>query len=61
MSKVKWIYNEPEEVLGIKRNKNDEFEVQEDLATQLKEQGRIKIIDVKEKSVEEVKKKNRRT
>lgn len=55
---IKWIYPESEEILGIRRNKGDVFEIGESIAKQLesqrkgqiqsKKQGSSEIIDEKD-------------
>lgn len=37
---IKWIYPESEEILGIKRNKGDSFEIDDNIGKQLISQGK---------------------
>lgn len=37
---IKWIYPESEELLGIRRNKGDSFEIEDNIGKQLIAQGK---------------------
>jgi len=45
---IKWIYSESEEVLGIKRNKGDIFEIGDNIAKQIESQGKGLILAKKQ-------------
>jgi len=49
---IKWIYPESEEVLGIKRNKGDIFEIGDDTAKQIESQGKGLILAKKQANIE---------
>jgi len=44
MTKIKWIYPESEELLGIRRNKGDSFEIDDNIGKQLIKQGKAAIL-----------------
>jgi len=41
---IKWIYSESEELLGIRRNKGDSFEIDDNIGKQLIKQGKAAIL-----------------